>query len=380
MDTYILSSESVGAGHPDKIADYISDSIVDACLAKDPTARVACETLVKDNHVVLAGEITTCTHLDHEAIVRSSLRDLGQPIPPDLHITTHITTQSPDIAQGVDERAAEGKDGSEQGAGDQGIMFGYATNETPAYLPAPLLYAHMLTHALDTARLNGTAPEWQRPDSKSQVSVEYKNGYPVRITDVVIACQHSEDVPIETVREHCKAIARRTLPAALLRPDTAYHINPTGRFVLGGAEADCGLTGRKIICDTYGGMAHHGGGAFSGKDPSKVDRSAAYMCRWVAKHVVAAGLAASCEIQVAYAIGKAEPVSLYIKTTGPTLPEETIRERILGAFSFKPADIISALNLRQPMYRKNCNHGHFWSRTASWEQLCPSRLKKLKGE
>lgn len=387
----IFSSESVGEGHPDKVADLISDSIVDACLAQDPASRVACETLVKDGHVVLAGEITTKAVLDYEAIVRDVVRSIGYATPADdevfnaetLDVTNYLSTQSPDIAQGVDACAAEGKDGAEQGAGDQGIMFGYASNETPELMPAPVMFAHRIMIELARVRHSGEV-SWLRPDSKSQVAVEYgPNGQPTRILNVVLSTQHTEDVSISVIREFCEALARRVLPAELITPQTEFFINPTGRFVIGGPHGDSGLTGRKIIVDTYGGMGRHGGGAFSGKDCSKVDRSGAYMCRWVAKHIIAAGLADRCELQVAYAIGKASPVSIMVdvETYGTArVDEATIIERVLKAFSFKPADMENVLGLRRPIFTRSTNYGHFTKADLPWEQLDPARLSILKGE
>jgi len=388
---HIFSSESVGEGHPDKVADLISDTVVDACLAQDPASRVACETLVKDNHVILAGEITTKAQVDYEQLVRDTVRAIGYATPADdpvfnaatLIVTNLLSTQSPDIAQGVDAREAEGKEGAEQGAGDQGIMFGYAANETPELMPAPIMFAHRIMIELARVRHSGQV-SWLRPDSKSQVAVEYgTNGKPVRILNVVLSTQHSEDVTIETIRNFCADLIRRVLPAELITPETEFFINPTGRFVIGGPHGDSGLTGRKIIVDTYGGMGRHGGGAFSGKDCSKVDRSGAYMCRWVAKHIVAAGLAERCELQVAYAIGKASPVSIMVDVDSfgtAKVSEDVIIERVLKAFSFKPADMESALGLRRPIFARSTNYGHFSRNDLPWEQLDPARLAILKGE
>ncbi|MBR5888043.1 MAG: methionine adenosyltransferase [Akkermansia sp.] len=387
---HIFSSESVGEGHPDKVADLISDTVVDACLAQDPASRVACETLVKDGHVILAGEITTQAVIDYETLVRDTVRAIGYATPADdpvfnaetLSVTNLLSTQSPDIAQGVDARAAEGKEGAEQGAGDQGIMFGYAANETPELMPAPIMFAHRIMIELARVRHSGEVA-WLRPDSKSQVAVEYgENGKPSRILNVVLSTQHTEDVSIDTIRDFCTNLIRRVLPAELITPETEFFINPTGRFVIGGPHGDSGLTGRKIIVDTYGGMGRHGGGAFSGKDCSKVDRSGAYMCRWVAKHIVAAGLAERCELQVAYAIGKASPVSIMVDVdtfgTGG-VSEDVIIERVLRAFSFKPADMESALGLRRPIFARSTNYGHFSRADLPWEQLDPARLEILKG-
>lgn len=388
---HIFTSESVGEGHPDKIADLISDTILDACLAQDAESRVACETLVKDNHVVLAGEITTQAKVDYDTLVRDTIRHIGYATSADdevfnaesVDITNYLSTQSPDIAQGVNACAAEGKEGTEQGAGDQGIMFGYASNETPELMPASVIWAHQLMIELARVRHSGEVP-WLRPDSKSQVAVEYnQEGRPVRILNVVLSTQHTEEVGIEEVRSFCSVLIRRVLPAELLTQQTEFFINPTGRFVIGGPHGDSGLTGRKIIVDTYGGMGRHGGGAFSGKDCSKVDRSGAYMCRWVAKHIVAAGLADRCELQVAYAIGKSSPVSIMIdvETYGTArLEESTIIERVRRAFSFKPADMVAALGLKRPIFARSTNYGHFTKADLPWEVLDPARLSILRGE
>lgn len=387
----VFTSESVGEGHPDKVADLISDAILDACLEQDPASRVACETLVKDSHVILAGEITTTAAPNYERIVRDTIRSIGYRTPADdalfnaenVTILNLLSTQSPDIAQGVDARAADGKDGAEQGAGDQGIMFGYASNETPELMPAPVMFSHRIMQELARVRHSGEIP-WLRPDSKSQVAVEYdSDGRPARILNVVLSTQHTDDVDNTTIRTFCTELIRRVLPAELLTPDTEFFINPTGRFVIGGPHGDSGLTGRKIIVDTYGGMGRHGGGAFSGKDCSKVDRSGAYMCRWVAKHVVAAGLADRCELQVAYAIGKADPVSILVDAQSAgelPIPEQEIIARINRAFSFKPADMEQALGLRRPIFRRTTNYGHFTKADLPWEQLDPARLAILRGE
>lgn len=388
---HIFTSESVGEGHPDKVADLISDSILDACLEQDAASRVACETLVKDGHVVLAGEITTRASIDYEQIVRRTIREIGYATAADdevfnaesVQILNFLSAQSPDIAQGVDARAAEGKDGAEQGAGDQGIMFGYAADETPELMPAPVMFAHRIMLELARVRHSGEV-SWLRPDSKSQVAVEYgENGRPARIVNVVVSTQHSAEVPLSEIREFCILLVKRVLPPELLSEETEYFINPTGRFVVGGPHGDSGLTGRKIIVDTYGGMGRHGGGAFSGKDCSKVDRSGAYMCRWVAKHVVAAGLANRCELQVAYAIGKASPVSIMIDvdTFGTaTVSEDEIISRVKKAFSFKPADMESALGLRRPIFRRSTNYGHFTKADLPWEVLDDAKLAILRGE
>jgi S-adenosylmethionine synthetase len=363
---FIFSSESVGEGHPDKVCDTISDAVLDACLAQDPTSRVACETYAKSNLVVVGGEITTKAKLDFNAISRQAIREIGYTHDDDVFhadkvlIMNAITSQSPDIAQGVDARKARGKETAEQGAGDQGLMFGYATNETPELMPAPIMYAHQLGRALTKIRKQGKV-KWLRPDAKSQVSVRYVNDQPVAITNVVISTQHSADVDHATIKDFCiDEIIKKILPKQLLTKETKFLINPTGRFVVGGPQGDTGLTGRKIIVDSYGGMGRHGGGAFSGKDPSKVDRSAAYMGRYVAKNIVAAGLASSAEIQFAYAIGYPDPVSVCINTFGTgVVSDEAIERAVCEVFSFKPAAIIKQLNLLRPIYSKTTNYGHF---------------------
>jgi S-adenosylmethionine synthetase len=366
MSEYIFSSESVGEGHPDKVADTISDAVLDACLEQDKRSRVACETLVKSNAVVLAGEITTKARFDYNDVVRRAIRGIGYVNDSDVFhadrvfITNLLTTQSPDISQGVDAVAAEGKKKAEQGAGDQGLMFGYASKETVELMPAPIMFAHRLGRHLAKVRKSGRVP-WLRPDAKSQVSVRYRDGVPVEITNVVISTQHTEDVSHATIERFCiNEIIRKVLPAKMLNRKTEFLINPTGKFVVGGPHGDSGLTGRKIIVDTYGGMGRHGGGAFSGKDPSKVDRSAAYMGRYVAKNVVAAGLADRCEIQFAYAIGYPDPVSVHVDSFGTgTVSDQAILRAVNAVFSFKPADIIATLKLLRPIYSKTTNYGHF---------------------
>lgn len=363
---YIFSSESVGEGHPDKVSDTISDAILDACLAQDKHSRVACETLVKSNMVVVAGEITTNARFDYEAIVRQAIREIGYVNDDDVFhadrvfINNYLTSQSADISQGVDAKKAKGKKTAEQGAGDQGLMFGYATNETPELMPAPIMFAHRLGRELTRIRKSGKA-KWLRPDAKSQVSVIYENGHPVAISNVVISTQHSAEIEHAEIEKFIIAkVIKAVLPKSLLTPQTEFFVNPTGRFVIGGPQGDSGLTGRKIIVDTYGGSGRHGGGAFSGKDPSKVDRSAAYMGRYVAKNVVASGLASKCEVQFAYAIGHPQPVSVHIDTFGThTVSEDKIEKAVLKTFSFKPADIISQLNLLRPIFSKTTNYGHF---------------------
>ena len=375
---YIFSSESVGEGHPDKVCDTISDAILDACLAQDKLSRVACETFVKSNLVVVGGEITTKAQFDYNAIIRQAIREIGYINKDDVFhadhvfVNNYITAQSPDIARGVDARRARGKKTAEQGAGDQGLMFGYACNETPELMPAPIMFAHRLGRELTRLRKTGRV-SWLRPDAKSQVSVLYENGKLVAITNVVVSTQHAEEITHPEIEKFViEKVVKKVLPKNLLTPKTEYLVNPTGRFVIGGPQGDSGLTGRKIIVDTYGGMGRHGGGAFSGKDPSKVDRSAAYMGRYVAKNVVAAGLAAKCELQFAYAIGHPEPVSVHIDTFGTNhVSEEKIETAILQTFSFKPADIVEQLNLLRPIYSKSTNYGHFgkddpdltWERT-----------------
>jgi S-adenosylmethionine synthetase len=365
---FIFSSESVGEGHPDKVCDLISDYVLDACLRQDKRSRVACETYAKSNLVVVGGEITTRAELDFNAIARAAIRDIGYTHEDDVFhadrvlIMNAITSQSPDIAQGVDARSAEGKETAEQGAGDQGLMFGYATNETPELMPAPIMYAHQLGRRLTEIRKTGKVA-WLRPDAKSQVSVRYVNDQPVAITNVVVSTQHAASAKHRTIQEFIiEEVIKPTLPKRLLTKETKFLINPTGRFVVGGPQGDTGLTGRKIIVDSYGGMGRHGGGAFSGKDPSKVDRSAAYMGRYVAKNVVAAGLASSAEIQFAYAIGYPEPVSVCVNTFGTAregLSDEAIERAVRAVFSFKPADIIKQLNLLRPIYSLTTNYGHF---------------------
>jgi len=381
---YIFSSESVSEGHPDKVCDTISDSILDACLAVDKHSRVACETLAKSNLVVIAGEITTKADFPYHQVIRDAIEEIGYT---DLNslfnhktcqILSSIVRQSPDIAQGVDARKAKGKATAEQGAGDQGLMFGYACNETPELMPAPIMYAHRLVRALTKARKTGKI-KWLRPDAKSQVSVEYEGHRVLRIAAVVVSTMHSAEVSHQTIHDTVvREIIRKTIPSHLLDKKTRYLVNPTGRFVVGGPEGDAGLTGRKIIVDSYGGMGRHGGGAFSGKDPSKVDRSAAYMGRYVAKNVVAAGLADRCEIQFAYAIGFPEPISLCINTFGTgKVSDEKIEKAIREIFSFKPANIIRQLNLLRPIYRKTTNYGHL-GREDDLNALTWERRDKVK--
>ena len=377
LNNYVFSSESVGEGHPDKVADYISDSVLDACLEQDKFSRVACETLVKSNCVVVAGEITTKATLDYEKIVRNAIREIGYVNDDDVFhadkvfVTNLLTKQSPDIAQGVDARKAKGKKTAEQGAGDQGIMFGYATNETPEYMPAAIMFAHRILTELAKQRKSGKAPKWLRPDCKSQVAVAYENGKVSHIENVVVSTQHAAGVDHDTIEKYIvEKVVKKVLPKKLFTKNTQFLVNPTGNFVVGGPQGDSGLTGRKIIVDSYGGYGRHGGGAFSGKDPSKVDRSAAYMCRWVAKNIVAAGLADKCEIQVAYAIGHPQPLSIAIDTFGTGKTEEAkIEKAVRKVFSFKPADIVCQLKLLRPIYKKTTNYGHFTKSDLPWEQL-----------
>jgi S-adenosylmethionine synthetase len=376
-NSFVFSSESVGEGHPDKVADLISDSVLDACLAQDRHSRVACETMVKSNMVILAGEITTKARLNYEAIVRAAIREIGYVNSDDVFhadqvfINNYLTRQSPDIAQGVDARKAKGKKTAEQGAGDQGIMFGYACNETPELMPTPIMFAHRLGRKLTELRKSGKVA-WLRPDAKSQVSIRYENDIPVEVVNVVISTQHTADVSHGEIEKFLiEHVIKKVIPARMLNKNTEYLINPTGRFVIGGPQGDSGLTGRKIIVDTYGGWGRHGGGAFSGKDPSKVDRSAAYMGRWVAKNIVASGLATHAEIQFAYAIGHPQPVSVRVETFGTAklgISDEQITAAVQKVFSFKPADIISQLNLLHPIYCRTTNYGHFGKHGLPWEE------------
>ncbi|MCX6870519.1 MAG: methionine adenosyltransferase [Verrucomicrobia bacterium] len=385
---FIFSSESVGEGHPDKVADTISDAVLDACLAQDKFSRVACETYVKSNIAVVGGEITTKAKLDYVQLTRQAIREIGYVNDDDVFhadkvmVNVYVTQQSPDIAQGVDAKAAKGKKKSEQGAGDQGLMFGYASNETPELMPAPIMFAHHLGRKLTQIRKAGKLAPWLRPDAKSQVSVVYENDRPVAISNVVISTQHSADVDHATIEEFCiEEIIKKVLPKNLLTKNTLFLINPTGRFVVGGPQGDTGLTGRKIIVDSYGGFGRHGGGAFSGKDPSKVDRSAAYMGRYVAKNIVAAGLADRAEIQFAYAIGYPDPVSVYVNTFGTAkegLTDAAITSAVEEVFSFKPADIVSQLKLLRPIYSKTTNYGHFGKddKDLTWEAV--DKVKALQ--
>ncbi|MEE9530691.1 MAG: methionine adenosyltransferase [Syntrophobacteria bacterium] len=360
---YLFTSESVTEGHPDKIADRISDSILDSIMTDDKQCRVACETMVTTGMAIIAGEITTTTWVDMPQIVRETIKEIGYNNSgmgfdwETCAVMTSIDKQSPDISQGV--TAGEGLF-EEQGAGDQGLMFGYACNETPVLMPMPIYYAHRITKHLAQARKSG-ALDFLRPDGKSQVTVEYENGTPRRVHTVVVAAQHIPQVKYDTLREGIiEEVISKAIPEEMLDDQTMYYINATGRFVIGGPMGDCGLTGRKIIVDTYGGQGSHGGGCFSGKDPSKVDRSGSYMARYAAKNIVAAGLADKCEVQIAYCIGVAEPVSLMIDTFGTgKLPPERLVEIVRDTFSFKPANMISHLKLLRPIFKKTACYGHF---------------------
>ena len=383
--SYIFSSESVGEGHPDKVADTISDAILDACLGQDKYSRVACETFVKSNVVCIGGEITTKAKFDHDQLIRKTIRDIGYVNEDDVFhadhvfINNYLTAQSPDISQGVDAKAAKGKAKAEQGAGDQGLMFGYACDETPELMPAPIMYAHRLGSQLTKLRKAGKA-EWLRPDAKTQVSILYENNSPVKVTSVVVSTQHAAAVKNKTIRDFItKRVIQKIIPKRMLARDTQILINPTGRFVIGGPQGDSGLTGRKIIVDTYGGMGRHGGGAFSGKDPSKVDRSAAYMGRYIAKNIVAAGLATRAEVQFAYAIGYPDPVSVHVNTFGTnTVCEQQISSAISKVFKMKPAEIVRQLNLLRPIYLLTTNYGHFGKNAPeiTWEKT--DKVKALQ--
>ena len=368
---YFFTSESVTEGHPDKVADQISDAILDTLIEQDPNSRVACETLVTTGMAVIAGEISTKGYADLPKVVRETIKEIGYSSSEmgfdwqTCAVISSIDHQSGDIAQGVDR-----EDPENQGAGDQGMMFGFACDETPEYMPTAIAFAHRLTRRLTEVRKNGTLP-WLRPDGKAQVTIAYEDGQPVAVDTIVISTQHNPEIAhadiYAAMMEH---VIRPVIPAEMLTADTRYLINPTGRFVIGGPAGDSGLTGRKIIVDTYGGYAPHGGGAFSGKDPTKVDRSAAYAARHIAKNIVAAGLAKRCEIQLAYAIGVARPVSLFIDTMGTgVVSDDQLAAAVDKLFDLRPNAIIQRLNLRRPIYRANCNYGHFGKADMPWEQL-----------
>ena len=375
MKNYLFTSESVSEGHPDKVADQISDAILDAILEQDKTARVAAETMAATNLIVLAGEITTNAMVDYEAIVRDTLKGIGYDNPESgidfktCEVLTKFGYQSPDIAQGVDNAMDDPKN---QGAGDQGLMFGYACDETPELMPLPIWLSHRLVERQALLRKDGRLP-WLRPDAKSQVTLEYENNKPKRIDTIVLSTQHSPEIDLKTLREAViEEIIQPILPKSLIQGDIKFLINPTGRFVIGGPQGDCGLTGRKIIVDTYGGAAPHGGGAFSGKDPSKVDRSAAYAARYVAKNLVAAGLCERCLVQISYAIGVAEPTSVMVDTFGTSqFSEEKIAQLIVENFDLRPKGIVEMLDLLRPIYRKTAAYGHFGRDEPdfSWENI-----------
>ncbi len=383
--SYLFTSESVSEGHPDKVCDQISDAVLDACLDQDPESRVACEVFTTTGMVLIGGEITTKAVLDFQAVARGVAKKIGYDKPEygldyeSMAVLNTVHTQSPDISQGV---TANSSKTGEQGAGDQGMMFGFACKETPEYMPAPIMLSHKLLQYTSDLRKNGEIL-WLRPDSKAQVTIQYEGFTPKRIDTVVLSHQHDEDVGEQEIHETLieKVIKPVLGPTGLLDGSTKYFINPTGRFVIGGPHGDSGLTGRKIIVDTYGGMGRHGGGAFSGKDPSKVDRSAAYMARYVAKNVVAAGLCERCEVQVSYAIGYSEPISIMVDTHDTAnVPEEKIEQAVKSVFSFKPADIVRYLDLKKPLYQKTASYGHFGRSEFSWERIDKvDELKKAVG-
>ena len=386
MTDFLFTSESVTEGHPDKVADQISDAILDAIIAEDKQGRVACETLVTTGLAIIAGEITTSTYADMPQIVRNTIKEIGYTDATmgfdweTCAVLTSIDKQSPDISQGVTPGLGLHK---EQGAGDQGLMFGYASDDTPELMPMTIVYAHKVCRRLAEVRKNGLLP-FLRPDGKSQVTVQYIDHKPVRVDAVVVAAQHHPDVKYQTLKESIiEEVIKKVIPEGLLDNKTKYYVNETGRFVIGGPQGDCGLTGRKIIVDTYGGQGSHGGGCFSGKDPSKVDRSGSYMARYVAKNIVAAGLAKRCEVQVAYAIGKAEPVSFMINTEGTSvIPPDHIARIIEEEFDFRPAAIIEKLDLLKPKYRRTAAYGHFGREEEgfTWEVTdMAKRLKKVAG-
>ena len=379
----VFTSESVSEGHPDKVCDAVSDAILDACLEQDPLSRVACETLAKTGLLVVAGEITTKAVVNYADVARKAVCAIGYDDQKTgfngniCAVLSAIEKQSPDIKQGVDSAAAKGKATAEQGAGDQGMMFGFACDETPELMPLPIMLAHRIMRKATELRKSGKLP-WARPDAKSQVTVVYgEDGKPVRVDTVVVSIQHDEKVPLKKIREDViEKVVKKAVPAKWLDAKTVYHVNPTGRFVIGGPQGDCGVTGRKIIVDTYGGMGRHGGGAFSGKDPSKVDRSAAYMARYVAKNIVAAKLAKRCEVQLAYAIGYPEPVSVRVDTFGTgSVGDDAIAAAVRKVFGLKPAEIVKQLDLLRPIYSKTDQYGHFGRKKGdkdfelfTWEQ------------
>jgi S-adenosylmethionine synthetase len=375
----LFTSESVGEGHPDKVADQVSDAVLDAIIAQDPKAKVACETIVNTGLAMIFGEVTTSANVDYAQVIRDTIKEIGYDSATDYcydyqtcSVQIALDKQSPDIAQGVITELGEVE---EQGAGDQGLMFGYACDETEELMPMPIMYSHKLVQRQSEVRKSGEV-DFFGPDAKSQVTVRYEDSKPVAIDAVVVSTQHLGRVTIEEVREAVmETIIKPILPQNLLHAGTKYHINPTGRFVIGGPQGDSGLTGRKIIVDTYGGMGRHGGGAFSGKDPSKVDRSAAYMTRYIAKNIVAAGLASRCEVQLAYAIGVAEPVSVMVNTFGTgTMEEERISQLVREFFELKPAGIISSLDLLRPVFKETAAYGHFGRGHFSWEQTDKAEL------
>ena len=378
MKQYIFTSESVTEGHPDKVCDQISDAVLDDIFSKDPNARVACETMATKNTILVAGEITTSCQYDIPSIVKNTLNKIGYTNPEygltseNCNIITSINKQSADIAQGVDSK--------EQGAGDQGLMFGYACDETDELMPLPISLAHRLTQQLAKIRKNNTLP-WLRPDGKSQVSVKYVNDKPAEVTSIVLSTQHDPNISYSEIVENVKKHIIYPICGEYLTKNTKYYINPTGKFVIGGPEGDVGLTGRKIIVDTYGGIGRHGGGCFSGKDPSKVDRSACYMARHIAKNIVAAGLAKKCEIQVAYAIGIAQPISVYVNTFGTSIIDERkIEEVVQKIFPLKPSELINYLDLKKPIYLQTAAYGHFGrtEKSFSWEKT--NKVDELKNE
>lgn len=385
-DRYLFTSESVTMGHPDKVADHISDAILDAMLAQDTKSRVACETMVKNDMVIVAGEVTTKAIVDIPSVVRDTIKQIGYTDSDmgfdfeNCAIVVGLDKQSPDISQGVTEGAGLHK---EQGAGDQGLMFGYACRETPQLMPMPIQLAHAITTRLEKMRQTRKLP-WLRPDGKSQVTVEYQNGKPKRIHTVVVAAQHAPAIPYKQLRKQIiEKVILPVMPKRLIDKNTIYHINATGRFVIGGPKGDCGLTGRKIIVDTYGGRGHHGGGAFSGKDPTKVDRTASYMARYIAKNIVAAGLANICEIQLSYVIGYANPLSIYVNTHGTAkISEKKISEIVRKLFPLTPKGMITHLNLARPIYAETSHGGHFGRKgpTFTWEKTdMVAKLRKAAG-